>query len=210
RSHAPAEACVTVEIPRLDHAAIGNGRVLALVSPTSAIEWLCLPRFDSPSCFARILDAERGGTFRFLSRSGEKAGHIEYLANTNGACTGFDDGENGWEVLDFAPRIPEGISVRVPIAIVRLLRPTRGHPAVRVDFDPRPDYGRATPIWRETAGGLEVHGGGGPLHLATNCPLLYIENRTEFIVHEPIFFVLSWGPPEHAPTLASVRHDLEA
>ena len=46
-------------VPRLNHGAIGNGRVLALVSPTSAIEWLCLPRFDSPSIFARLLDAEQ-------------------------------------------------------------------------------------------------------------------------------------------------------
>ena len=201
---------MAVEIPRLDHAAIGNGRVLALVSPTSAIEWLCLPRFDSPSCFARILDAERGGAFRILPHTGERPGRIEYLANTNVACTRFDDGDTSWEILDFAPRIPEGMSVRVPIAIVRLLRPTRGHPRVRVDFDPRPDYGRVAPVWRETAGGLEVHGGGGPLHLATNCPLPYVVNRTEFIVHEPIFFVLSWGPPEQPPTLASVRHDLES
>ena len=48
----------TDEQATLNHAAFGNGRVLALVSPTSAIEWLCLPRFDSPSVFARILDEE--------------------------------------------------------------------------------------------------------------------------------------------------------
>ena len=42
----------TMAPPPLDHGAIGNGRVLALVSPTSAIEWLCLPRFDSSACFA--------------------------------------------------------------------------------------------------------------------------------------------------------------
>ena len=53
--------------PRLDHGAVGNGRILALISPTSAVDWLCLPRFDSPSVFGRLLDHARGGTFRFLT-----------------------------------------------------------------------------------------------------------------------------------------------
>ena len=52
--------------PRLDHGMIGNGNVIALIAPTGAMEWLCMPRFDSPSLFARLLDAERGGVFRFL------------------------------------------------------------------------------------------------------------------------------------------------
>ena len=68
--HTPQEvaaAAAAPQIPPLDHGAVGNGRLIALVSPTSAIEWLCLPRFDSPSVFARLLDRERGGTFRILS-----------------------------------------------------------------------------------------------------------------------------------------------
>lgn len=40
------------DIPVLDHGVIGNGRVLALISPTTSIDWLCLARFDSPSVFA--------------------------------------------------------------------------------------------------------------------------------------------------------------
>ena len=83
-------AAAALHIPPLDHGAIGNGRVLALVSPTSAIEWLCLPRFDSPSVFARLIDAQRGGTFRFLYGEREVRGHLRYVANTNVLSTRFE------------------------------------------------------------------------------------------------------------------------
>jgi GH15 family glucan-1,4-alpha-glucosidase len=198
------------DVPRLDHAAFGNGRVLGLVAPTSSIDWLCLPRFDSPSLFARLLDAKNGGSFRFLSRDSELHGQIEYVSNTNVVRCRFVSGDAEWELLDFAPRIPDGLDVRVPIAVTRLLRPLRGHPVLRVEFDPRPDYARAPVQIRETAQGLEVLGANGVLHLASNCPIPYILNRTEFVLQQPLFFVLSWGPLPEVPTLASVRHDLEA
>ena len=118
-------------IPPLDHAAIGNGRVLALVSPTSAMEWLCLPRFDSPSVFARLLDAERGGVFRVLYQGEEITGDLRYLANTNVAAIRFERDGASWEVLDFAPRIPEGLGVSVPIEVVRIIRPLTGRPRSR-------------------------------------------------------------------------------
>jgi GH15 family glucan-1,4-alpha-glucosidase len=201
---------VETEIPRLDHAAYGNGRVLALVAPSSAIEWLCFPRFDSPSVFARLLDREKGGTFRVLGRDGERDGDLEYLSNTNVVRGRFEEGESAWEIFDFAPRIPDGLNVRAPIRIVRLVRPLRGQPLIQIDFDPRPDYGRVAPFISEITGGLLVTGAAGPIHLATNCPAAYVMNRIPFVLHEPLYFVMSWGPPLEPPNLATVRHDLEA
>src|SRR5580700_5325005 len=108
-------AAAAREAPPLDHAVIGNGRVLALVSPTSAVEWLCLPRFDSPSVFARLLDADRGGTFRVLAGDREVRGNLRYLANTNVVATRFEDDGAAWEIIDYAPRIPDGLGVKVPL-----------------------------------------------------------------------------------------------
>src|SRR5262245_63341253 len=94
--------------PPLHHGVIGNGRVLALVAPTGAVEWACLPQFDSPSVFARLLDGDSGGSWRVLAADAELRGagllgEMRYLPNTNVLCTTFTAGELSWEVIDFAP-----------------------------------------------------------------------------------------------------------
>jgi GH15 family glucan-1,4-alpha-glucosidase len=193
----------------LDHGAIGNGRVLALVSPTSAIEWLCLPRFDSASVFGRLLDAKNGGTFRILYGEHEVRGNLRYLPNTNVLSTRFEQNGDVWEVIDFAPRIPEGLDVHVPIEVVRVIRPIAGHPKLRIDFDPRPDYARSRGELRETTHGIEVLGAQAPLHLVTNLPCPYVLSRREFLLTRPVHLVLTYGRRDAPATEASVHHELE-
>jgi GH15 family glucan-1,4-alpha-glucosidase len=202
-------AAAALHIPPLDHGAIGNGRVLALVSPTSGIEWMCMPRFDSPSVFARLLDTERGGTFRLLHGDREVRGQLRYLPNTNVLSTRFEVDGCAWEVIDYAPRIPDGLGVKVPIEIVRIVRPLAGHPKLRVDFDPRPDYARQTVELRESTHGVDVVGGQTSLNLASNLPCPYILSHREFVLTKPLYFVLSYGRREWPPTLATVFHELE-
>src|SRR5215468_7799978 len=102
---APTLGSLAYVTARLHHGVIGNGRVLALVAPDSAIEWLCLPRFDSPSLFGSLLDRDRGGVFRFLVRGEPLVGRASYLPNTNVLRTEFETPEARWEVIDFAPRV---------------------------------------------------------------------------------------------------------
>ena len=76
----------------LHHGAIGNGRILALVAPDTSIDWLCLPRFDSPSVFARLLDQDRGGAWAFRPITDWHA-TTAYVRNTNVLRTELDTGE---------------------------------------------------------------------------------------------------------------------
>ena len=198
-----------MEVPRLDHAAFGNGRVIALVSPTSAIEWLCFPRFDSPSLFGRLLDRDRGGTFRVLVDGKEVPGTMSYLENTNVIATTFEHGEWGWEVIDFAPRLPRGLTVAVPIETIRLVRPLRGQPRLQIDFDPRPDYGRRQAELIPGTDGLEIRGGPAPIHLFTSVPPTYLTGRQEFVLSRPAFFMIRYGAVGDPPTWAEINHDLE-
>src|SRR5262245_56983700 len=138
-----ASATVDAVQARLDHGAIGNGRLIALVAPTTAVEWLCLPRFDSPSVFAALLDPERGGRFQFLAGREPVRGRSSYLPNTNVLRTEIEAGDARWEVIDFAPRVPQGGGrFDAPLDLVRVLRPLAGTPRITIDFSPRPDYGR--------------------------------------------------------------------
>jgi GH15 family glucan-1,4-alpha-glucosidase len=123
--------------------------------------------------------------------------------------TVFEADGCSWEVIDFAPRVPEGLDVRVPIEIVRVVRPLSGHARLRVAFDPRPDYGRARVELRETTDGIVVLGGAAPLHLATNLPCPYVLARREFVLSKPFYFVLSYGRRAEPATMAGVLHDLD-
>ncbi len=186
----------------LHHGAIGNGRVLALVNPDTGIDWLCLPRFDSPSVFARLLDESRGGTFRFDAPGATM--RMAYVANTNVLRTVVDTGEGRCEIVDFAPRIPAGLTMDAPVEVHRLVRPLGGTPRLRAIFDPRPDYARVTPVLAATAAGLEVRGGPQSLYLNTNLPATTLTDGTPFRVDRPYYFALGIDrPPDvhDAPTM---------
>jgi len=195
-------------VPTLNHGLIGNGSLLALIAPTSAMEWLCLPRFDAPSVFARLLDASGGGVFRILSQGAEVAGEMAYLPNTNILRTRFRQGEASWELVDFAPRLPKDWGEEGPIRLIRLLRPTGGRARLSIDFDPRLDYGRGPTRTLTGHDGIEVQGPGGPLILQTNLPLCYIEPRREFTLDGPVYLCLSYGSAP-AMTMCRVLQELE-
>jgi GH15 family glucan-1,4-alpha-glucosidase len=168
-----------------------------------------MPRFDSPSVFGRILDRERGGVFRVLAGGEEIRGALEYIRNTNVTRIRFERGEHAWEIIDFAPRIPEGLSHRVPIETVRVLRPLRGRPRIRIDLDPRPDYGRAPRDLVETAHGIEIRGAERPIHVTMNAPADCILAASEFVLDRPMFVALSWGTPDGVRDFATVERDLD-
>jgi len=192
----------------LNHGLVGNGSLLALVSPTSAVDWMCMPRFDSPSVFGRLLGQEKGGVFRIMTGGRELPGKMDYLSNTNVLRTTFEQGESTWEIIDFAPRLPKGWGIEAPIQFCRLLRPLHGVVKLSVDFDPRLDYGRGTTrqVLQHTC--IEVDGSGGPLFLQTNLPLSYVVGAREFILDGPVFFSLNYGV--FNPTnLARIQQELE-
>ena len=195
---------------RLDHGVIGNGRVLALVAPDSGIEWLCLPRFDSPSVFGALLDEHHGGVFRIHMGRERVSGRSQYLANTNVLRTELVAGDSAIEVIDFAPRVQHASGrIDAPHELVRIVRPIAGTPRITVEFSPAPDYGRAQGQLLATAHGVEVLHVGAPMHLYSNVSGDQICRRLEIPVRTPLYFVLAYGNRPGVPTLNDVNYALE-
>jgi len=195
--------------PPLDHGAIGNGRIIALVTPTAAIEWLCMPRFDSPSVFARLLDRERGGAWRILWNGAEVRGELGYLCNTNVLATRFDDGTDAFEVIDFAPWIPRRIGHHGPAEIVRILRPIRGAPRLQIDLSPALDYARAPTECAVVSDGVAIESLEHRLHLATNLPPDYVVARRGFVLRGPVYLSLVYGSRREPTSLAAALEALD-
>ena len=195
---------------RLDHGVIGNGRVLALVAPDSGIEWLCLPRFDSPSVFGALLDEHHGGVFRIRAGRERIVGRPSYVPNTNVLRTEFETGDARWEVIDFAPRVPLGGGrIDAPHELVRVVRPLAGTPRVTIEFDPRPDYARAKGQLIATAHGVEVLDAGAPMHLYSNVPGDQICKRLEIAVRHPLYFMLAYGTRSTPPRSPDINYLLD-
>ncbi len=125
------------------HGAIGDGFTCALIGVDGAVDWLCLPRFDSPSTFASILDRERGGTFRVAPVRRPYESLQGYDTDTNVLQTLFRrPGEFAAVLTDFMPWTDDPRSSIHELH--RLLECREGTAEMEVVFDPRFDYGRGT------------------------------------------------------------------
>ncbi len=123
-----------------DHGLIGDLQTAALVATDGTIDWYCCPRFDSPSIFAAILDAQKGGHFRIAPDTTESRTKQLYLPGTAILVTRFIMPDGVGEVTDFMP--PKTGAATEAHDLVRLVRATRGRVGFRLDCQPRFNYGR--------------------------------------------------------------------
>src|SRR5688572_24989556 len=93
---------------QLDYGLIGNCQVSALVNKQGAVVWCCMPRFDSPSMFASLLDTEKAGFWSFEPAEGDSQQwetRQNYVRNTNVLVTTFVGSKGDqFEIVDFMPR----------------------------------------------------------------------------------------------------------
>jgi alpha,alpha-trehalase len=158
-------------VPIGDYALLSDSQGAALVSRSGSIDWACLPRFDAPSTFARLLDP--GAGHWLLSPVGIVSVEREYLPRTMVLRTESRTTTGSVSVTDALVFEPlergHGIGHRSPHTIVRLLEGLEGHVEMEMELAPRPEYGTVVPHWDRTPGGAEARG--GPLGYVASAPV---------------------------------------
>src|SRR5690242_14943653 len=136
-----------------DYGLIGDMRTAALVGLDGAIDWCCLPRFDSGSVFAAILDPERGGTWS-IRPAVDWTSTQRYLPRTNILETTFRTAGGVAVVTDFMPVGEDGQPSSPHPELHRQLRCTRGRVPMQITFMPRFEYGARTTRLEQLRNGL--------------------------------------------------------
>ena len=180
----------------LDYGVIGNCRTAALVSKKGSIDWFCLPDFDSPSVFAKILDEDKGGSFYFQVTDDYTITQ-NYHGHTNILLTRFESPQHGFIVFDYMPRYrTEELRYYMPPEIHRYIRVIKGEPVVRVVYDPQINYAREG-VRHEIVGNyIKTHSeedSEDKMYLYTSMDMEKVLNREEITLHDHQFFLLSYN-----------------
>ncbi len=187
---------------------IGDMSSAALVGADGSVDWCCLPRFDSPSVFASILDKDIGGRFRIQPSGGYTDSRQAYMKDTNILETIFETPSGAVKITDFMPiqdNDKDGkpdTNPAVPPELHRIVTCMSGSVKMRCDYEPRHDYARAAPSFRQirsdgNGSAVQTEGGGQSMLLLSGVPLQSSAHgaRGEFALAqgESAIFVLAYG-----------------
>ena len=175
-----------------DYALLGDLHTAALVSTAGSVDWLCLPRFDSPAAFAALLHNEEAGHWTLAPAAAGTCTTRRYAGNTLVLETDWVTADGAVRVIDFMPpraRTPHLIRIAVGLS---------GEVAMRSVLRLRFDYGRVVPWVRQD--GPQVHAIAGPdlVRLVSAVPVSCHDWDTfaDFTVRQGdrVPFVMSWAP----------------
>jgi GH15 family glucan-1,4-alpha-glucosidase len=179
-------------VPRIeDYALIGDCLTAALVSSEGSMDWLCLPRFDSPACFAALLGGPENGRWQIAPAAEVRAVRRRYRGDTLILETDFETDHGAATLIDYMPIQSDNSD------IIRLVEGRRGEVPMHMDLAIRPDYGSIVPWVRHTSRGIRALAGPDTLHCHSSVPMHGEDLRTiaDFTVKEgqTVWFTLTWS-----------------
>jgi len=173
-----------------DYALLGDLMTAALVGRDGSIDWLCLPHFDSPACFAALLHDESAGNWRISPVGARRSDRRRYRGECLVLETEWDTPDGSVGVIDFMP--PRGEAADV----VRIVEGLCGSVPMRSELRLRFDYGTVVPWVRKSGPDLVAVAGPDAVWLRTPVPLRGRDQTTygDFTVSagEQVPFVLTY------------------
>jgi GH15 family glucan-1,4-alpha-glucosidase len=174
-----------------DYALVGDMQSAALVGRDGAVDWLCFPRFDSPSCCAALLGGDDHGRWLLAPSGDVHATSRRYRPGTLVLETELETTEGVVRIIDFMPRRAAG-----PPRLIRIVEGLAGQVPMRMELDLRPDYASIVPWLEPAPDGMTATAGPDAFRFTTALPL-EMENGTihaDFVAHEGARerLVLSW------------------
>jgi GH15 family glucan-1,4-alpha-glucosidase len=190
-----------------DYALLGDLHSAALVGRDGSIDWMCLPRFDSPACFAALLDTPEAGRWLLAPAAGGTCTSRRYRGDTLVLETEWTLPEGRIRVVDFMK--PRGRHPR----LVRIVEGLAGVVKVRSEIRLRFDYGHIVPWVRHRGTHVEAVAGPDAMWLHTVAPQRGENWSTvsDLTVRagDRVPFVLTWAPShERAPALLDAEEAL--
>jgi GH15 family glucan-1,4-alpha-glucosidase len=191
-----------------EYALIGDQWAAALVGRDGSVDWLCLPRFDSASCFSALLGDEQHGRWSLAPVDAVRATSRRYRPGTLVLETDFETSEGVVRVVDFMPRRGVG-----PPRLMRIVEGVSGRVRVRMELSLRPDYASIVPWLEGAPDGAVATAGPDAFRLSTQLPLELEDGtmRAEFVAHEGARerLTLTWHPShEEAPPVEDAESAL--
>ena len=187
---------------------IGDMSSAALVGTDGSVDWCCLPRFDSPSVFAAILDQDIGGRFRIRPNGAHTSTLQAYVQDTNVLETAFSTPTGVVSITDFMPISDSDMDGKPdtnptdPPELHRIVTCSAGSVEIRCDYEPRHDYARTVPTFRAVRGNgngtaVEAHGGRQSMMMLADVPLQVSDNGVSGVFTlsqgETATFVMAYG-----------------
>jgi len=186
-------------LPIENYALIGDTRTAALVGTDGSIDWLCVPRFDAPACFAALLGSPGHGRWQLAPAAGARTVTREYVGDTLVLCTDFVTGTGRVRIVDCMPPWPDRCDV------VRVVEGLEGEVDMHMELIMRLSYGVVTPWVRRIDDALLATGGADSLQLRTPVDVHGHEltSVASFTVRkgDRVPFVLSWFRSHEEPPL---------
>jgi GH15 family glucan-1,4-alpha-glucosidase len=165
-----------------NYAIIGNTCTVALVGNHGSIDWLCVPRFDSPACFAALLGDEKNGRWLIAPKGEVKATRRHYRGDSLVLETEFQTADGVVAIIDFMP-IHERPG---QVDVVRIIEGREGRVAMQMEATFRFDYGQVMPWVTSQSEGLRAIAGPDAIKLRTSVAMRGEDftTRADFTVAE--------------------------